>query len=338
MIFSHSLADVMEGMPASVVQSKLALWTHEELAEYDAKREKTGYHVLAGLTSVKVPGSRWNMEAFQLKNDCGSTPLHVLAARGKAGSLQAKFLTRENLFAENDDGFTPYHWMVKAGQFDKIPREFRTLQNLLNPAKNGVTPLHLAARFSYLYTIPEELGFKKQSVLETPTEDGLTVFHYIAMGGDWSKLPGDVRTLSNCMLVDSEGLNCLHHAAHHNNLRSMPAEFITQSTITWSHSASRRTVLHNAAISGSLNDVPPALLTPRNLLLEDSNGATPLSLAIAQGNLEQIPVFGKEYFAPLPPQERDAWEAVCKRFSLPLPEVLTKKWEHVQSDGGWQHL
>lgn len=335
---SQSLADIISGMPASVIQEKLPYWTHEELAEYDSKQDKTGYHVLAGLSHVSIPSARWSMESLQLRDSCGSTPLHVLASHGKAGALEAKFLTEKNLFAENEDGFTPYHWMVKTGQFARIPKEFQTLPDLLRPAKNGVTPLHMAARYSYLYTIPESLGFKKQSILETPTEDGLTVFHYIAMGGDWSGLPASVKTLKNFMKPDKEGVTSLHYAAEHKNLRTIPLEFITQSTVTWCAIKTQWSALHSAAADGSLQDIPPALLTPANLVIEDKTGATPIGLAIANDNLEQIPIFGTEAIAPLPPEEREAWINLCKRFKLPLPEILTEKWNHVHSAGDWQHL
>lgn len=110
----------------------------------------------------------------------------------------------------------------------------------------------------------------------------------LAMMGRLRDAPVQAFTEQALLQTESEGFNCLHHAARNNELDVLPPAFRTQHYFS-TRDGFGQTVFHYAAQSGCLHQIPRELLTEENLMAADRHGYCALQHAAEHNHLEQVP-------------------------------------------------
>lgn len=140
-------------------------------------------------------------------------------------------------------------------------------------------------------TIEEKVALEFVEKLKLELANGVEVprsLIWIALLGRLDLAPPEVLTEKALLQTESEGFNCLHHAASKGCLLALPEKFRTDHYYNIADQFGR-TVFHYAAEGGHLDQIPAELLTDKNLLALNCWGYSALQLAVEQGCLHQIP-------------------------------------------------
>jgi len=142
--------------------------------------------------------------------------------------------------------------------------------------------IELAAKYGHLCQMPcEALTMEHLGVLNRRNKAPL---HYAAESGYLHQIPQEV--LNNIDFEKTKELCLL--AAQKGEIYLLPSNKLTNDIVLHRHTDGRN-ALHAAAISKSLDQFHPSLLTAESLAIEDYQGWTVLLLAAAHGSLNQVP-------------------------------------------------
>jgi len=150
---------------------------------------------------------------------------------------------------------TIYDLLNRLHAFHRVPIRYRVANNLLATGILGTHGFHLLASTGQLHLIPKYVLTKTNLLLENDNQE--TVFHLDAV--------------NKCSLLDI-----------------VPQLFLSDEIIL-RRNCRMRTVLHQMAIGGNLNKLPPEALRPDYLSLQDCYGYSVFHLAAANRFLWQIP-------------------------------------------------
>lgn len=99
---------------------------------------------------------------------------------------------------------------------------------------------------------------------------------------EWHDMPVGL-TAKNFLVEDSFGITPLHYAFLNPTL-PIPADLLNTDLLT-KKLPSGQTLLHLAAATGKLNDLPEEFLTPENISIQDDNGRTPIHITVSLSSL-----------------------------------------------------
>ena len=215
----------------------------------------------------------------------------------------------EDLDKRYENGRTLLHWAAYAGQLNQVPRKRFTLARLRRADYDGTRVIHAAAVGRCLDAIPTKL--LDAALLNQRDQKWMTVWHLAARNSCLDQIPTHLYTDENLLLEAGEdGHTAFHEAAIYGSLDQIPAHLLTASNLT-RFNAPGFTPLHYAA--RRLHQIPEAVLTKENLMLESRDGhGRPVIYKAASGVMKT----GKDNRCFLCPEGFK---------DIPLPVLLTCK-------------
>jgi len=224
----------------------------------------------------------------------GAHVLHEMQTYDCLHQAPKALLTEKRLLAPDPImEYTMVHWLANSGHLDMVPASILVPKNLLLKTTTGKTVLHCCAISGNLDAVPKQY-ITLENVL-VKNNDGDTVLHAFAEYGHLDKLPATLLTKQSVAIKNKAGLSTIHMAAGAGRkhcragLAQIPKAFITQESLL-EYGANEHTTVFLAVASGELTNIPTELLTAETLLAETPNRQNiPLHRAAELGYLDQIP-------------------------------------------------
>jgi len=211
------------------------------------------------------------------------TAIHRAALNRKLYQVPVELLTDDMVFATQDSK-NLLQVAAEGGCLDQLPECHLTDKTMTDVARFDCSPLHIAAEFGTFNNVPKK--FFTKANLAAYDIHNRTVAQVAATTGCLSELPFEVvkelmyvyrddrfreftSTILNTVPITPAPAfksNLLHCAASGEMLDNVPKVLITREAM-FERNALGNTVLHTAALSGCLSQVPEEFLTCENLLI-----------------------------------------------------------------------
>jgi len=265
-----------------------------------------------------LPSSAFTRETLMVVDSKGVAPIHLMAESGQLKYVPHDLLTRRMLTFEDCIGRTPVHIAAESGFLPHLPahvitKELLTRKNGPAPAKfphgnfsdrikdaawcdtfkvrefGKCSPVEVAAFCGSLDQIPAAI---LKDILVTNSQARKRLIISAALGA--KDALGCLINLSPSsqrhLLLDTSvgGWSVLHSAARTGNISQIPKDLLTESHLL-NCDSNMNTVVHVAAAAGFLNQIPENLLTENVMLTTDEIKDTPLHNAARGGFLRHVP-------------------------------------------------
>lgn len=196
-------------------------------------------------------------------------------------------LTQERVSRYTKKGIPYLHKLVIEKRLDEVPQHLLNLATLGLSQEVGQTTLHLAAKYRQLHLIPSELMNLKNLTLGNGAK--WTPIHYAAMSGQLDLIPSGCLTDYSISLHTLTGRCPLNIAADYKSLQCIKTQL--DSNPSWMDIRDREgnTLLHAAACSGCINQIPRHLICMNSLTDTNYRRITPVHYAAKFGHFRQIP-------------------------------------------------
>jgi ankyrin repeat protein len=215
-----------------------------------------------------------------IENMNGETIIHIAAKNGRLCDIPIEHITQEAIDNVTLDGESIIHRAAAGGCLDKIPKGLLTTKEMSRQDQQKETPLHHAGKYGTLNTVPKEfLTLELLSICNNLNE---TVVHSIAYGDNLKNLPEEVLTPQMLRSKDKHNSTPIQNATRTGKLRFL-LDKLKDNDYTWEDNDNDN-LLHLAAISNSLHEIPSRFLTQELLLKKNINNENPLDITIR--NLE----------------------------------------------------
>lgn len=208
----------------------------------------------------------------------GNTALHYLARTGELGKIDSQYLTEANMLLKNNQGCTPLYNAVIWGFFCEVPKKALTTKTLAAKPEYGDTVIDLVTAKGLIIEIPED-------VLEQCNISKMA--HILAQNGTLTQLPK--KFLTRDVLLYNGKCDIPFHP--HN-----PSILVTsEDKVRYQYSRMRnqnvtRSTLSVLAHTEKVAIVTQGMTTSKDWLAKDSDGHTPISLALGTANnLRNLP-------------------------------------------------
>jgi hypothetical protein len=224
-----------------------------------------------------VPRELLNQETLNKKGELGESVYWMAASRGCLDQIPPEHIKLEYLREKTPMGKNSFHAAALTGNIKQIPKEFLTWENLSIPDQNGYNCLHMLALRGNLKDIPKEILTIKN--LSITNNIGMSAYHSATKGGQIKKILEIDPTLINQEIVEKEitqsGMNLLHLAAHTETIEDIPPSLFKHSNLL-KEDKDGNTTLHIAALAGCLDQIPKKFLDEKSLLKSNKAGLYPM--------------------------------------------------------------
>lgn len=249
---------------------------------------------------------------FNIKNKAGLTPYDIADSRGFNDQIPQKILNEQPLYKLNtiinwaknaDTEKLPlflqdieewidqkyHHILAKMGKLHLLPNHLLNDQALTKVYKDDQTPLSLAIVNGDINAILiEKIHENTWRQYINPCSKS-TYMHLISKHGKIHLLPDYLLTKEYIFCEDEDGNTPITISIKHSNFSLIINKIINE--IDWRKELNlptRPTYCHIFALHNFLHYAPKSILKNDNLLKEDKNGNTPLSITILNGQLPNI--------------------------------------------------
>ena len=258
---------------------------------------------LIGTTPLHMAARKGHLEIYKFIADQetnknppiinGRTPLHEAAKNGHVEIYKfiADQVDSKNPFALH--GRTPLHHAVENGHIEIVKYIMDVIDDKNLKDEEGSTPMYLAIKHGHYEVFEFIIGHGGNP--NAARQNGRTILHDAAANGNIIIVNYLMDFIANKSLKDTQGLTPMHLAVKNGDFEVFKALIDNGADPNPVGINSKTTPLHIAAAGGYIEivkyildkmDVKNLCLNSYYINLENEKGATPMHLAVHQGNNE----------------------------------------------------
>ena len=237
-----------------------------------------------------ILGIAWNKNPANL---IGTTPLHMAARKGHLEIYKFIADQETNKNPPIINGRTPLHDAAANGHIEIVKYIMDVIDDKNLKDEEGSTPMYLAIKHGHYEVFEFIIGHGGNP--NAARQNGRTILHDAAANGNIIIVNYLMDFIANKSLKDTQGLTPMHLAVKNGDFEVFKALIDNGADPNPVGINSKTTPLHIAAAGGYIKivkyildkmDVKNLCLNSYYINLEDEKGATPMQLAVHQGNNE----------------------------------------------------
>ena len=252
-----------------------------------------------------------------LPNDqCGTTLIHVAAAKGKIQKFPSEFLDTEVMMCRDLNGRTPLHRAASRKTFHLVPSGLLNKTALSAEDNSGVNVVDLLIRKDLVSIVPQSVLSTLPSFIEAQfleairNEEALPLevtdvdflsgrprsfdfdgswYHWLAAEGMLGILPDNLIPEDINRLRDSKGRTPVHVSVEGYGVGDLPAACLSSDSL-FAVDETGQNAFHKLALLQELGGAPSNYFTHEALLTKENNGLSVADLIEEYGNTDLLPI------------------------------------------------